>query len=61
MDTHSSEPDPQAGRITRLYERLAKLVRALGPNRQEAFKEYLDGQESQATDDTGQSPPEGDR
>jgi hypothetical protein len=38
------EANPGKGRIRRLYDRLAAIVRGLPPDRQEAFAEYLDEQ-----------------
>jgi hypothetical protein len=38
------EADTSKGRIKRLYDRLAAILRGLRPDRRKAFDEYLDEQ-----------------
>lgn len=50
MDTSGSRPHLQAGRIRRLYDKLAALLAARGPDRADAFADELERQE-RADDD----------
>jgi hypothetical protein len=49
-----NQPDSKEGRIKRLYDRLAAIVRGLPPERAEAFREHLSEQQG---DQHGQNDP----
>ena len=53
MDIHEREGDSGAGRIKRLYDRLAAIFRRLPPDRQQAFREHIDEQAKKEDDDGG--------
>jgi hypothetical protein len=48
------------GRVTRLYDRLAAVLRRPSPERRAAFAEYLDAKASPAARDDGRMPPQHD-
>lgn len=50
MDAHDDQPTYHAGRIARLYDRLAAILRSGGPRRIERFKNYLHGEALQNGD-----------
>lgn len=53
MATDDGAEHPAEGRVKELLDRLAEILRQLPPDRQEAFREYLDGkikQEGEADD-----------
>lgn len=52
MDTHRRPANTQAGRVKALYERLARLLGGLAPDRIDALKEHLESEQAseQGTD-----------
>ena len=49
------------GRVKKLLDRLAEILRGLPPDRQKAFREYLDGKAAQEEKDDGGDVEDGDR
>ena len=58
MDIHKRFRDTSKGRVTRLYDDLASILRQLSPERREAFAEYVDA-ETSSTQDLGRPTEEG--
>lgn len=50
----------KSGRVKRLYDRLASILRRLTPDRRQAAREYLDEQAEKENDD-GRNTQEGNR
>jgi hypothetical protein len=61
MAADDREEHPSPGRVRKLLDRLAEILRGLPPDRQEAFREYLDEQAEGEDDDDGGGAEEGDR
>ena len=61
MAADDREGHPRKGRLRRLYDRLAEILRGLPPDRREAFGEHLDEQVKKEEKDDGGSTEEGDR
>ena len=65
MESDDRPEDPKAGRIKRLYDRLADILNGLGPERAEAFQEHLREQAShehaQEHETKDREPPDRDR
>ena len=53
MDAHDHQADTGQGRVRRLYDRLAAVLRRLSPNRRAAFREHWREQEQKEKDDDG--------
>ena len=45
MDPHGRGEADQQGRVKRLYDRLAKILKGMSPERVEALEDHLDAQE----------------
>jgi hypothetical protein len=60
--TDDREEHPRkSGRVKRLYDRLASILRRLTPDRRQAAGEYLDEQAQQEENDDGGRAEGGDR
>ena len=61
MGSHERKGHPGEGRIKKLIDELAEILRGLPPDRQEAFREYLDAQIKQEEGEhDGRDPAETD-
>jgi hypothetical protein len=61
MAADHGQPDHQASRLKALYDRLAAILRARGPERAEAFKELLDDEQEHEDADADRGPEGGRR
>ncbi len=53
MAIHDRQGYPGKGRVKRIYDRLASILRHLTPARRAALGEYLDAEETTTKDDDG--------
>ena len=60
MAADDREEHPAEDRVTELLDRLAELLRQLPHDRQQEFREYLDGKIKQGEADDGGDAAEGD-
>jgi len=57
MEAHNGGPDSQEGRIRRLYDRLAAVLKGMRPERLEALEEHLNEQDEARENDQGRPVP----
>ena len=63
MEAHDGGPDSHKGRVRRLYDRLAAILRGLRPERLEALEEHLheQGEAQEQLHAPGRATPGDDR
>jgi hypothetical protein len=56
VEALDSGADPRTDRVKRLYDRLAKAIEGLSPDRLEALEEYLEDEQAKEAGSEGNDP-----